>query len=203
MADQDILIGPGKLWLAPLAEANPDESTVIYGASWGGNWVNLGDILEGSPIVLSLAEEFTKVYTEQSTAAKNAVRTRRETMIKATLAEHSVVNMAYVLQGTAATTAAAGGGQKGYSDIPFGTESDVDFYKFGIEALRKDSSDVNQPVRWFLHKGYIRLAGDINYAKKNPTGVPIEITILGDGTQSAGEELGILQIVTAAATATA
>lgn len=202
MADQDILIGPGKLYRAPLEEANPDESTVAYGGAWGGNWVDMGDFIEGSPIVLSIAEEFTKVYTERSTAAKNAVRTRRETMVKGTLAEHSVANMATVLQGTAETTVAAGGGQKGYSEIPFGTESDVDFYKWGIEALRKDDDDNNQPVRWFLHKGYIRLAGDINYAKQNPTGIPIELTILGDGSQAAGEELGILQIVTAAATAT-
>jgi hypothetical protein len=202
VADSDILIGPGKLYRSPVATANPDESTVAFGAAWAGDWVNMADLLEGSPVVLSIAEEFTKVYTEQSTAPKNAVRTRREVMIKATLAEHSVANMAILLQGTSETTAAAGGGQKGYTEIPFGTESEIDFYKWGIEAYRKDATGVNQPVRWFLHKGYIRLAGDINYAKKNPTGIPIEITILGDGSQSAGEELGILQIVTAAATAT-
>lgn len=202
MTDQDILIGPGKLYRAPLEEANPDDSTVAYGAAWGGGWVNAGDLLEGSPVVLSISEEFTKVYTEQSTSPKNAVRTRREVMIKATLAEHSVANMAVLLQGTAETTAAAGGGQKGFSEIPFGTQSEVQFYKWGIEALRKDDDGNDQPVRWFLNKGYIRLSGDINYAKQNPTGVPIEITILGDGSQSAGEELGILQIVTAAATAT-
>lgn len=202
MADQDILIGPGKLYRAPLAEANPDESTIDFGEAWGGNWTNMGDFLEGSPITLSIPEEFTKVYTEQATAPKNAVRTRREVMVKGTLAEHSVANMAVLLQGTAEATAAAGGGQKGYSDIPFGTETDVDFYKWGIEALRKDSNDNNQPVRWFLHKGYIRLSGDVAYAKQNPTGIPIEITILGDGSQDAGEELGILQIVTANYTAT-
>ena len=202
MADQDILIGPGKLYRAATGEANPDDSTIGYGDAWGGNWVDMGDLLEGSPVVLSLAEEFTKVYTERSTAPKNAVRTRRETMVKATLAEHSVVNMATLLQGTAETTAAAGGGQKGYSEIPFGTQSEVTFYKWGIEALRKDSDGNDQPVRWFLHKGYIRLSGDVNYAKQNPTGIPIEITVLGDGSQDAGEELGILQIVTSAATAT-
>ena len=199
MADADILIGPGRLYVAPVAEANPDDSTVAYNAAWGGNWVDLGDIIEGSPIVLAINEEITQVMTEQSTAPKNAVRTSREVTVSATLAEHSVTNMAYVLDGTAATTA-AGASQKGYSDIPFGSNSDLDFYKFGIEALRKDSSDNNQPVRWFLHKGYFQLSGDINYAKSDPTGVPITITILADGTQSAGEELGTLQIVTAAAT---
>lgn len=202
MADQDILIGPGKLYRAALEEANPDESTVAFDAAWGGNWVDMGDLLEGSPVVLSIAEEFTKVYTERSTAAKNAVRTRREMMVKGTFAEHTVANMAILLQGTADTTAAAGGGQKGFSDIPIGTQSAVDFYKWGIEAFRKDDDDNLQPIRWFLHKGYLRLTGDINYAKQNPTGIPFEITLLGDGSQTAGEELGVLQIVTAAATAT-
>jgi hypothetical protein len=162
----------------------------------------MGDWVEGSGIALSMAEDFLKVYSELATSPKNASRTRRETMIKGTLLEHSVANMAVLLQGTAATTAAAGGGQKGYSSIPFGTQADVDLYKWGIEALRKDAADNNQPVRWFLHRGYIRLSGDINYAKTQPTGIPIEITLLGDSTQAAGEELGILQIVTANATAT-
>lgn len=202
MADQDILIGPGKLYRAPLATANPDESTVAFGEAWGGSWTYMGDFIEDQNIVLSIAEEFTKVYTELSTAPKNAVRTRREIMVKGQLAEHSVANMAVLLQGTAEDTPAGGGGQKGYSEIPFGTQSDIDFYKWGIEASRKDEHGNDQPVRWFLHKGYIRLAGDLAYAKKKPTGIPIEIVILGDGTQSAGEELGILQIVTAAATAT-
>ena len=202
MADQDILIGPGKLYRAPLAAANPDESTVAFGAAWGGDWVDMADLLEGSPVALSIAEEFTKVYTERSTAPKNAVRTRREVMVKGTFAEHSVANMGILLQGTTTTTAAAGGGQKGYSEIDVGTGSEVDFYKWGIEAFRKDANDTSQPVRWFLHKGYIRLTGDINYAKQNPTGIPFEITILGDGSQSVGEELGVLQIVTAAATGT-
>lgn len=199
MADQDILIGPGRLYVAPTGESNPDDTSVAYGAAWGGNWTDLGDIIEGSPVVLSISEDITQVKTEQSTAPKNAVRTSRETMVTATLAEHSITNMAYVLDGTAAATS-AGAGQKAYSEIPFGTNSDLDFYKFGIEALRKDTSDNNQPVRWFLHKGYFSLAGDINYAKSDPTGIPIEITLLGDGDQDAGEELGILQIVTAQAT---
>ena len=199
MADRDILIGPGRLYVAPIGESNPDETTVAFGAAWGGNWVDLGDFVEGSGITLSIGEDVFKAYTELSTALKNAVRTRREVMVKATLAEHSVTNMAYVLDGTAATTA-AGGSQKGYSDIPFGSNADIDFYKFGIEATRKDASDNNQPVRWFLHKGFFQLAGDIPYTKGGISGVPVEINIMSDGTQSTNEELGTLQIVTAAAT---
>jgi len=202
MADQDILIGPGRLYRAALSTANPDESTITFGEAWGGTWVDMGDLIEGSPVTLGMPEEFTKVYTEQSTSAKNAVRTRREPVIKCSLAEHSIANMAVLLQGTAETTAAAGGGQVGYSEIPFGDQAEINFYKWGIEAFRKDSADNVHPVRWFLHKGYVRMSGDTTYAKRTPTGIPIEITVLGDGSQTAGEELGILQIVTAVATAT-
>jgi hypothetical protein len=162
----------------------------------------MGDFPEGTPISLSLAEEVYKVYSERKTTARAVTRTRREAMIKGALLDHSVANMAIVLQGTAATTAAAGGGQKGYSEIPFGSQSDVTLYKWGIEALRIDAANANQPVRWFFHKGFMRMTGDIPYAKTKETLIGFEITILGDDTQSSGQELGILQIVTAAATAT-
>lgn len=199
MADQDILFGPGKIYRAPLAEAAPDETTIDYDEAWGGNWVDMGDLIEGQPVTLSITEEIVKGYTERATSAKNAVRTRREMMVKCALAEHSVANMTILLDGTAATTA-AGAAQKGFSDIPIHDNSEVTFYKWGIEGVRKDSAGNEQPVRWFLPKGYIRLSGDLAYAKQNQTGIPIEISLLGDSSQAAGAELGKLQIVTAPAT---
>jgi hypothetical protein len=198
----DVILGPGRLYRAPVATANPDESTVIWGAAWGGSWTDMGDFPEGNPITPGLAEEVYKVYSQQSTVAQAVTRTRREAVIKGALLAHSVANMAIALQGTAATTAAAGGGQKGYSDIPFGSQADVTLYKWGIEALRIDAANLNQPIRWFFHKGFFRITGDIQYSKTGETMIPFEITVIGDSGQSAGAELGLLQIVTAAATAT-
>jgi hypothetical protein len=66
--------------------------------------------------------------------------------------------------------------------------------------MRKDALDNAQPVRYFFHRGYIGLSGDINYAKTEATGIPIEITIMADISQPAGQELGILQIITAPVT---
>lgn len=198
----DVILGPGRLYRAPVAEANPDESTVAYGAAWGGGWVDTGDFPEGSPITIALAEEVYKAYSEQSTVAQAVTRTRREAVVKGALLETSIANWAIALQGTAETTAAAGGGQKGFSEIPFGAQTDVTLYKWGIEALRVDAANANQPIRWFFHKGFFRMTGDVAYAKTKETMLPFEITVIGDSTQTAGEELGILQIVTAAATAT-
>jgi hypothetical protein len=198
----DVILGPGKLYRAPVATANPDESTVVYGAAWGGSWTDMGDFPEGTPITIALAEEVYKVYSEQLTVALGVTRTRREAMVKGALLETSIANWAIALQGTAETTPAAGGGQKGYSEIPFGAQTDVTLYKWGIEALRIDAANANQPIRWFFHKGFFRMTGDVQYAKTKETVLPFEITVIGDDTQSAGEELGIIQIVTAAATAT-
>jgi hypothetical protein len=199
----NVILGPGKLYRAPVATANPDESTVAWNAAWGGSWVNMGDFPEGSPITIGMAEDVYKVYSQQTTVAQAVTRTRRESMIKGALLDHTFANFAIALQGTAETTAAAGGGQKGYTEVPFGSQADVTLYKWGIEALFVDAANANQPIRWFFHKGFFRMTGDLQYSKTGESTIPFEITIIGDSSQSAGEELGIFQIVTAAATATA
>lgn len=201
MAVQDVLVGPGRLYIAPTAEANPDETSVVYGAAWGGNWVDMGDFPEGSPISISIEEEMFEVYGEQSTGLKKQSRTKRSVTISGALQEHTIANWAYLLDATADAAVAAGAGQKGYQELPFGVQPDVTEYKFGIEALRKDTAGNNQPVRWFLHRGAIRLNAEVAYAKSDDTAMGFEIKIYEDDTKDAGEELGILQIVTAAATA--
>ena len=198
----DVLLGPGRLYRAAVGTANPDESTVAFGAAWTAPWVDMGDFPEGSPISIGLTEEVYSVYSEQLTVALGVSRTRRNALITGSLLELSVANWAVALQGTAATTAAAGGGQKAYSEIPFGAQADVQLYKWGIEALRVDANNANQPMRWFFHKGFFRMTGEVAYAKTKESALAFEITIIGDLTQDANEELGILQIVTAAATAT-
>lgn len=201
MAVRDVLVGPGRLYIAPVGEPNPDETTVVWAAAWGGNWTDLGDFPEGNPIRVVTEEDIHKSYGEQSTGVKRQVRTRREPMITGALHEHTIANWAYLLDATADAAVAAGASQKGYQELPFGVNTDVSEYKFGVEAMRLDSSNNRQPVRWFFHKGSIRLAASVAYAKTEDTFMGFEITILEDDTQTSGEELGILQIVTAAATA--
>jgi len=200
MAVQDVLIGPGRLYVAPVGEANPDETTVAYGAAWGGNWTDLGDFAEDSPIRIRIDEEIVAVYGQQSTGRKKQVRTRREPMVSGALQEHTVANWAYLLDATADAAVPAGGAQKAYQELPFGVQSDISEYKFGVEGLRKDTAGINQPVRWFFHKGSIRLNADTAYDKTGPTDMAFEIAVFEDDTQATGEELGILQIVTAAIT---
>src|SRR4030095_4115096 len=194
----DVLLGPGRLYRAPLGTVNPDETTVASGAVWTAPWVDMGDFPEGSPISLSLAEEVYKVYSEQITVALGLARTRREALITGSLLEHTIANLAVLLQGAAVTTP-PGPAQKPYGEIKFGGPPDVSLYKWAIEALRKDAADISQPVRWFFHKGFMRMTGEIPYAKTKETAIGFEISVLGDITQPDAENLGVLQIVTGAA----
>ena len=194
------LLGPGVLYRAPVGTANPDESTVAWGTAWGGSWTDMGDFPEGSPITISNPEEIYKAYSERSTVVQAISRTRREPVLKGSLFDHTPANLAVLLDAESATTEAAGGGQKGYTEISIDDQAEVTLYKWGIEARLVDDDNNEQPIRWFFHKGFIRMTGDLAYAKTKETAIPFEITIVGDSTQS-GNKIGKLQIVTENATA--
>lgn len=197
MASEDILIGYAKIWRAPTAEANPDETTVAWGASWGGNWSYMGDTL--TPATLAADIEIVDVNIEQSNSPVKRSRVSEILRLSANVAEHTATLMQLVLGGTVTPTS-AGASQKGFDSLAFGGETALTEYKWGLEALRVDSAGNNQPVRWFFYKGTVALNGDIPYDKRSAAGVPIQITMLADTSQSVGAQLGILEIVTAAAT---
>tara|TARA_R110000868_G_scaffold27521_3_gene104319 strand:- start:956 stop:1552 length:597 start_codon:yes stop_codon:yes gene_type:complete len=198
MAKEDIVLGAGTLWYAPTATANPDETTVAYGAAWGGAWASLGDVL--TPMVLSYADTRKAIKTQQSLGVIKEYRTDVAITLKTTLAEMTGANLALVLGGASADTA-AGSAQKAFSALTVGNDVVVDTYKFGFETLRVDSTGASQPVRFFFHIGSIGPDGDMAFDKENETGVPVVITIYEDTSQSAGEQFMAVDIVTAAVTA--
>lgn len=196
MAKEDVILGYGKLWYAPVGTASPDETTVNYGAAWT-NWTALGDTL--TPCVLTFAEERRAVKTQQSLGVVKELRTDVAITLKTTLAELTGANLAMVLNGTNTATA-AGASQKGFSQVKVGKDVQVDTYKFGFETLRVDSTGVKQPVRFFFHIGSIAPDGDMAFDKETEAGVPVVITVYEDASQAAGQEFMIVDIVTAPAT---
>lgn len=193
---EDIVLGSGELWYAPTTTANPDETTVAYGATWS-NWISLGDVL--TPMVLSYADTRKAVKTQQSLGPIKEYRTDVAITLKTTLAELTGANLALVLGGVNADTN-AGAAQKAFSQVKAGKDFVVDTYKFGFETLRVAADGSSQPVRFFFHIGSIAPDGDVAFDKENETGVPVVITVYEDTTQAAGSEFMIVDIVTAAAT---
>lgn len=197
MATEDIVVGYAKIWYAPTGEADPDETSVAYGADWGGNWTYLGDTLE--PLTMATEVERLDIEIQQSTAPVKQNKIKEIFRLNTTMAEHTGTLLNLLFGGTLTATA-AGASQKGFDSLVFGGETDIDIYKWGFESLYKDASNNQHPIRYFFHKGSIALNGDVPFDKGAPTGIPIQITILTDTTQSIGEQIGTTHIVKAAAT---
>lgn len=197
MANENILIGYAKVWSAPVGETLPDETSIAYGADWGGNWVYLGDTLE--PLELSFDVEKFDVDIQQALAPVKSSRTAQKPMIKSVLAENTVLTLQKMLGGTATPTA-AGVGQVGFTEFKFGGETAIDFFAWGFEVVYVDADGVTLPVRYFYHRGSITLDGSISFAKDAAAGIPFEITVLDDTSQPVGEQTGIIHYITAPAT---
>lgn len=194
MATEDILIGYAKVWLAPVGEAFPDETSIDYGDAWGGNWEYIGDTLE--PLVVAVERNVVAVEIQQATTPVKESITSMVPSLQTTVAVHSMDLLNKVLGGTLTTTA-AGAGQKAWQRLQFGGEADIDYFAVGFEALYKTSGNVQEPVRYLFWKGSLTLNGNINFDKGAPTGIPINITILTDTAKALGEQLGEIHYITA------
>lgn len=197
MAVENILATYAKIWYAPVGTAIPDETSVAYGASWGGSWAYLGDTL--TPLTVGTSTTKRQVKVQQSTAPVKEFMTGQEFTLKTVLAEHTPGAYNLLWQGTLTATA-AGASQKAYSELVFGGESAIPQYKWGFEILYQDTNGVNHPWRYIFHKGSVSQDGDLEFDRENEKGIPVSITILSDTSLPLGEQGGVIQFVTAPAT---
>ena len=194
MAVADILISPATIWYAPVGEANPDDTTVIYGAAWGGNWVSLGYTLE--PVSLSYETDTFKLMVQQLPTPVKGVRTSEDAAIETVLAEFTSTNLDIALQGSTTTTA-AGAAQRALTSTAFGGQTALDEYAWGFEGLYKTAANLEFPVRFLFYKGSAVLNGALEFAKDSGVGIPLRIELWADTTQTVGEQFGTIEIVTA------
>jgi hypothetical protein len=185
------------LWKAPTGESNPDETSVAYGASWGGNWERLGYTKE--PLTLAYESEEFDIEVDEVLAAVKRVRTGEGLTLETVLAELTAeyLQEAASDQDTVSETA-QGASQKPYEETGLGGEPLLSEYKWGFEGLFVNASGDEEPVRVFIHKATATLNGELEFSQKSDdyTGVPIQIKALADTTQSAGQELMLFQRVT-------
>lgn len=200
MAVEDILIGPVAGYYAPVGETLPDETTVAYGGTWGGNWVSLGYTKEDTPLSWN-HEKNTKMVGAQQTILKlKAVHTEETLAVETTLIETTADNLELAMEGTVTDTP-AGGAQKAYSKLEGGGQYLPDTYAFGFEGMRVMSDGTQQPVRLFVWKGVMTVGGTLEFGKDDETGIPVHIDALADTSKSANKQLFYIEIVTAGVTA--
>jgi len=189
------------LWNAPVATAIPDETSVAYGAAWGGNWVRVG--YTKAPLTLAYTSEEAEIAVEEELASVKRRRISEALVLETVLAELTAayVQLAASNQYAVGTTA-AGAAQKAYEETYLGGDPTLTEKEWGIEAMFLDSSGNPQPIRFFIHIGTAMLNGNLEFSQKTEDypGIPIQIKALADTSLAAGQKLVRFQRVTAPTT---
>lgn len=190
-----------RLYLAPVGEANPDETSIALDAAWGGNWVRVG--YTKAPWTQAYTSDEADILVEEEIGPVKRRRVGETLVWETTLAEIAAeyVRLAGSEQDSISTTAAAGG-QKGYEETGIGGETILAEKKWGVEMMHVQSDGTEQPIRIFMHKGTATFNGNLEFSKKatEPAGIPVQIKALTDTTQSEGQKFVMFQRVTASAT---
>ena len=194
MAVSDIIIAPATIYTAPVGEALPSESSVAYGAAWGGNWVNVGTTL--TPVSLSYSGDLYELEVEQLAGAVKRLKTKENAMIETSLAELTGANLNYLVDGTLTTTAASAS-VRGNEKVEAGGNTYISERAWGFEGLFKVDVTIQLPVRIFLYRANAILNGKLEFSKKAATGLPLQVQGLLDTTKVVGKQLLMFQRVTA------
>jgi len=176
-----------------VGEALPADS-VAYGADWGGNWVNLG--YTNTPVSMGYTNTKYKIIPEQLTAPVKQRITAEDLAFEFTLIEMTGVNLALALNGTAEDTA-AGVGQVGKTEVKMGGDSEVHEYTFGAEGEYVDDDGNSFPIRLQAYKCTITMNGNLEFSKAKESGTPVRVEAIADTTKDVGEQLMLIQIITA------
>lgn len=197
MGYADILVSPAVIWHAPVGEALPDETSVAYGAAWGGNWEQFA--LTKTPVTLNRDVSTFEVMTEQTTGPLRRVITEEKMTIETQLAEFTGDGLALVLGGSNVTTP-AGAGQVAFDKVVAGGEWTLPEGAWGIEGKYVDDGGDEFPVRVFFYRATVKLGGELSFQKGDYVGVPIQIEALTDTSKAIGAQMIEIHRVTAAAT---
>ena len=188
----------GVLWVAPVGESLPDETTIDFGDAWGGNWERVGYTKE--PLKVAYESEEADIAVEEVLAPVKRFRISEEMTWETVLAELTAeyLQLAASNQDTVSETG-AGASQDGYEETGLGGEVMLTEKAWGCEGMFVESDGTEQPIRLFMHKGTAILNGELEFSKKSDDypGIPIQIKALADTSQSRGQELMIWQRVTA------
>lgn len=184
----DLLKSQAVVWVAPAGETIPDETTVAYAGTWGGNWVKLGYTKEP----LSMLYEFdeAELMVEQMLGPVKRRKINEHATLETVLSEATALNLAYVTGGVAAdvTSTAAGASQKAFESLNVGNDPVLTEWAVGFEGVHYDATGVAQPVRVFMDPATINVNGPLEFSKKNDdyTGIPLQVKGLAN-TASSGK----------------
>jgi hypothetical protein len=189
-----IIMGPVKVYKAPVGESLPSENTVAYGVAWGGNWVAFG--LTKAPLSCNYSADEFEAKVQEALAAVKRRKTGEALTLETVLAELTLDNLQLGTGGTVTDTP-AGGAQVQKEELEAGNTAVLAESAWGFEGEYRKDDGTQFPIRFFVFRGTATLNGALEFGKEDFPGVALQIKALNDGSQSAGKQLFKVQKVLA------
>ncbi len=192
----NILVSPAQVYISPTGTALPDETTVVAGASWGASWTDLGYTL--TPLAMGVEMETFELEVEQTPNPVAMLQTKQTASFEVTLAELTAANLKYALSSrTTIVTVAAAANQHGFDTLKVGGDTQLPTYQLGFEGVQLDANGNKLVKRVFIYKAILTMGGKLEFSKKAPAGIPLQVMAIADTSKTAGEQLFEIQFVTA------
>lgn len=197
MSTLDVLVSGATVLYSDTGTALPDETSVGFNAygSWS-SWTTVGET--ATPVGVDHSKSYYAYETQQRSYATDMRTVARSTSVNFAVDELSGAMLALLLDGTNTATG-AGAGQKAYNAITWGSNITTTTKQWAFEGYRLDSAGTQQPVRFFFYKAVLSVAGEFVFNKGNHTVVPCTLYCMADTSKTAGQDVGLIHLVTAPA----
>ncbi len=166
-----ILVGVGRLYVAPLSTAFP-----AVNVTPGASWTDLGETKGG--VTITVDQTVAEFSTDQRTGPIKAIRTEESLLVETKMAQATLENMAQVM-GTTVTDTPPGAGTIGTRKVGMTRGVNVAEYAF---LFRGDSPYGDFPAQYEVPRGYFGGAQAFEHSKENSTDIPCEFHALCDLT---------------------
>lgn len=196
MAVCDLIATGAKVLYAPLSTGLPAD-TVAAGAAWPAGWVDFGYTSEPTKLIYE-SEELDHMV-EQELGAVRRQRVEEKASLETVLAEITLTNLSVAWDNTVSSTP-AGVGQPGKEELVVGGSAGLTERMWGIEGKYVDEDGATFPVRVFVWKGTGVTGGELQFSRKDATGIPLKVGMLIDTTKAAGQKFFKIQKILEPAT---
>lgn len=183
----DILVGPLKIFCAPLGTTLPSDA-LAEDAAWPAGWVQIAYTKES----LKMASEFEKlaITVEEALSPIHFRKTGESLKFETVLAEFTTQNMAYALDGVHAQPTAPSGAVEGLETFTLGGNRFLTERAWGFEGkMFNRAGDVAVPVRIYVWRATAEAGGQLEFSKSEYSGIPLKLEALADTSKAAGQQL--------------
>ena len=190
MDSYEVLVGVGKLYVAPANTTKPNLT-----AEPGGDWVYLGETSDG--VTVTKSQDIAEHKSDQRTGAVKATRTDESLTVATKLMQATLENLAYAIGGATVNDDPPQAGVIGTRTVGLYLGGDV--AEFAI-LFRGDSPYGPYPGQYYIPRGYFGGEVGQEFKKDKEVVIPVEFHALEDlTTADASMRFGVVEYQDAAA----